>query len=278
MRDCSLKSSACERETRFCRIMAMSSLLLPLLSTQLAAAGRSEPGLFRLVQSPSVSSRAKSANAPSGSEQLQLSLEQAMWTALAFEDGPKLASLLKQGADPNKPEDLTQMTPLMAAETAPIAKILLDAGADPNRRDRAGRTPLHHAVKMREGASIVHLLVTAGASINARSEDTGQVTPLFSAIDNYIENKDRKEAALVIRVLAHLGAKLDATDATGNTVLAVAATNNQPELIRLLLELGADASRPLGDGRTPLDYARDAGAQDAVQALAAGPSKAIPAN
>jgi ankyrin repeat protein len=49
-------------------------------------------------------------------------------------------------------------------------------------------------------------------------------------------------------------------------------------LIRLLIELGADPARRLVNGRTPLDYAREAKAEDAIQALAAAPSKQPPAN
>ncbi len=216
--------------------------------------------------------------AQSPSEQLELSLEQAMWTALAFEDAGKLASLLKQGVDPNKAEERSQMTPLMAAETLPVAKILIEAGADPHLRDRAGRTPLHHAARMREGASIIELLVRSGAEVNARSSDGAQGTPLLCAVENYLEIQDRQEAALIIRVLVHLGAEINIADARGNTALVLAATHNQPELIRLLLELGADASRPVVGGRTPLDFAREANAIEAIQALASAPSKQVPAN
>ena len=220
-----------------------------------------------------VSDRPAAAQSP-----LELSREQAMWTALAFEDTAKLASLLKQGVDPNKPEERSQMTPIMAAETLPVAKILIDAGADPRLRDRAGRTALHHAAKMREGASIVELLVRTGADVNARANDGAQDTPLLCAVENYLEVEDREEAALIIRVLVHLGADINLADARGNTALVLAATHNQPDLIRLLLELGADASRPVVGGRTPLDFARDANATEAIQALASGPSKQIPAN
>lgn len=272
MRDRIFNSCRSERETGPFRL-ATVFLLLPLLLCG-ALGGTAHVG----AASPGVSTRDKSPAAADAPEQLKLSKEQGMWTALAFEDEVKLASVLKQGANPNKPEELSQMTPLMAAETAPIAKVLLDAGADPQLRDRTGRTALHYAVKMREGAGVVHLLVRAGADVNARADDARQSTPLFSAIENYLESKDRTEAALIIRILVHLEAKIDATDAGGNTPLALAATKNQPDLIRLLLELGADPARRLVNGRTPLDYARAANAEDAIQALAAAPSKAPPAN
>ena len=170
------------------------------------------------------------------------------------------------------------MTPLMAAETLQIAKILVDAGANPKLCDRTGRTALHHAVKMREAASVVQFLARLGADVNARAKDAGQTTPLLSAVDHYLEEKDRPETSTVIRILVHLGADINAADAKGDTALAIAAANNQAELIRLLIELGADPARRMGNGRTPLDYARDAHAHDAMQALASASSKQMPAN
>ncbi len=201
---------------------------------------------------------------------LEMSIQEAMWTALAFEDAARVQDLLKRGAAPNKPEELTQMTPLMAAETAALTKILLDAGADPDQRDRVGRTALHHAIKAREAASIVRVLGQAGADLDARAADLGDYTPLHAAVEHYIEVEDPKEVALAMRILVHLGADINATDAAGRSVLAIAAKQNQPELIGLLIELGADPGRRLGDGRTPVDYARGANAFDALKALSAG--------
>jgi ankyrin repeat protein len=230
------------------------------------------------AQNAAGASMSPQALLPDAAAPLELSREEAMWAAIAFEDAPRLKDLLSQGTDPNKPETLSQMTPLMAAETAQIAKILLDAGADPALRDRTGRTALHHAVKMREGASVVQMLARTGVDLNARAKDSGQNTPLLTAIEHYLEDKDRQETALVIRILIHLGADINAADVKGDTALAIAAAHNQPELIRLLIELGADPARRMGNGRTPLDYAREANAHDAIQALAAAPSKQAPAN
>jgi ankyrin repeat protein len=131
---------------------------------------------------------------------------------------------------------------------------------------------------MREAASVVQLLAKAGAIIDARARDASQSTPLLSAVEYYLDDKDRKETALVIRILVHLGANIDAVDAVGRTALAIAAEQNQPELIRLLIELGADPARKMVNGRTPLDYARDANAQDALRVLGATASRPLPAN
>lgn len=264
------------RNTRVCHFILFCACAIPL--PYMTAAGLAQPQTTIAGSSVLEYASDRPSAAQSPSERLELSRDQAMWAALAFEDTEKLASLLKQGVDPNKPEDLSQMTPVMAAETLPVAKILIEAGADPRLRDRAGRTALHHAAKMREGASIVELLVRTGADVNARVNDGGQGTPLLYAVENYLEVQDRQEAALIIRVLVHLGADINIADARGNTALVLAATHNQPELIRLLLELGADAARPVAGGRTPLDFAREANATEAIHALASAPSKQIPAN
>lgn len=182
----------------------------------------------------------KNVAARTATDALELSQEQALWAAIAFEDPEQLRQLLKRGANPNKPEELSLMTPLMAAETLPIAWTLLEAGANPRARDRTGKTPLHYAVKMREATSIMPLLVRAGADVNARAEEPGQVTPLFSAVENYIESPEKEAAEAVIRVLARLGADINAADSKGATPLAVATAHNQAELAKILIELGAN--------------------------------------
>ncbi len=207
-----------------------------------------------------------------------MSLAQALWTSLAFEETEELRKLLEAGADPNVREEISQMTPLMVAEKAEIAKLLLKAGAHPDSRDRLGRTVTHHAVTMTEAASIVRLLGEAGAKIDERAEKMSGMTPLLYAVEHYLNDKNRAETALAIRILVHLGADPNAADSAGRTPLVIAAKNNLGDLIRLLIELGADPERTAADGKTPMQCARDAEAEDAIQALAAAPAKPLTAN
>lgn len=209
---------------------------------------------------------------------IEMPKDQALWSALAFEDNEMLRQLLKDGANPNSVEALSRMTPLMAAETLQLAWTLIESGASPKAKDRMGRTPLHYAVKMRDAQQIVPLLVRAGADINARTAEPGAITPLFFAIENYLENPDKDGASQVLRVMMRYGADIGATDSSGATVLAIAAANNRPDLIKLLIELGADPSRRLGNGRVPLDYAREANAVDVIRLLGGATSGTVSGN
>jgi ankyrin repeat protein len=209
---------------------------------------------------------------------LELSRDQAVWTALAFEDNDHLRQLLKGGANPNTTEVLSLMTPLMAAETLQLAWTLIEAGANPKARDRTGRTPLHYAPKMRDGELIIPLLVRAGAEINAKTTDSGAITPLFCAVEYYLESMDKSAVGQVLRTMVQYGADVNATDSSGVTVLAIAAAHNRADLIKLLIELGADPTKRLGNGRTPLDYAREANAVEVIRLLGAAPGGLLSGN
>ena len=253
------------------------ALALPLACAPITlVVSASAQGIDKFFTHPRLADKNASQN--TATDALELSQDQALWTALAFEDTEQLRQLLKRGVNPNKPDELSLMTPLMAADTLPIAWTLLEAGADPRARDRLGNTPLHHAVKMREGISIIPLLVRAGSDVNARADSASRDTPLLCAVENYLESADKAAAGLIVRILVRLGADINITDSNGATVLAMAAAHNQPELIKLLVELGADPARRLGNGRTPLDYAREANARDAIQLLNGVMPKTLPAN
>ena len=246
------------------RFLLASVLASSIVCGQSAAANAQ--GLEKFFTNPRLAE--KSTAAKIASDALALSADQAIWAALAFEDNEKLQQLLKHGANANTTEELSLMTPLMAAEALPLAWTLLEAGANARARDRTGKTPLHYAPKMRDGAVIIPLLVRAGADINARADEPAPITPLFCAMENYFEATEKTAAIQIIRIMVQYGADINITDGNGASVLAIAAAHNRPELIKLLIELGADPTKRLGNGRIPLDYAREANAMDVIQLLA----------
>lgn len=245
-----------------CPLLAACALGLAFASCPANA----QQGMEQFFTNPRLAE--KNSAGKTATDAVELSQDQAVWAALAFEDNDQLRQLLKRGANPNAAEALSLMTPLMAAETLQLAWTLLENGANARLTDRAGRTALHYAPKMRDAALIIPLLIRAGGDLNARSDEQGAITPLFCAIESYLEGPDRSAASTVVRVMVRYGADINATDANGATVLAIAAAHNRPELIKLLMDLGADPSKRLSNGRTPMDYAKEANALDASSSSA----------
>ena len=170
---------------------------------------------------------------------IEMSRQEALWTALAFEDVDELKKLIASGGDMNVTDRLSLMTPLMAVETHALALALLDAGADPKARDRDGRTVLHYAVRMREAGSIVPLLISRGADPNARANDGLGSTPIIAAIAAYLEDRDKTRAIASITSLVKAGADPNLPDQKGELPLAKAEASGDKSLAKLLAGLGA---------------------------------------
>ena len=108
---------------------------------------------------------------------------------------------------------------------------LLDAGADPSVPGLDQETALHMAA-MVEDPTYLEILLRHGAPVDPVSP-RGQLTPLFRAVQN------RREAQIAL--LLRAGADLNRIDATGNSLLHVAAQVGaaNPWVLRLL-EAGID--------------------------------------
>lgn len=154
------------------------------------------------------------------------------------------------------------MTPLMAAcRTSKYWMVshLLSNGADINARDRAGATPLMHAIARKGNDSMVKLLILSGANINAKNNRG--YTPLMIAA----QTPDTEE---LIRLLLLKGASVNDVAEYGLTALIIASQNGaSPAVISSLIAKGADINAKTYSGATALTLARKSGFKKVVRAL-----------
>ncbi len=156
------------------------------------------------------------------------------YTALAFaimkNDPASVQCLLKAGADPNyalPDKNGTRMLTMAGSyKSAAAAIALLDGGADPNIADPKGMTPLHVATEA-GAVDLVKKLLSRGAVLNARTYPAKKVS------FNPIERK--------LLLFSFSGEQ---------TPLLLAAKFNRVDVMRVLIEAGADTKLKAGDGTT----------------------------
>ncbi|MFH2204531.1 MAG: ankyrin repeat domain-containing protein [Elusimicrobiota bacterium] len=201
-------------------------------------------------------------------------------------DAKLVAKILKQDKEyATDISDDKNKTPLHTATTPEVAQLLIDHGADVNAMDAELNTPLHLA----KTAAMVNLLLDKGADINASNVNLAK--PIETAANPEVIkalvgrgaklNVDPKavfraagggQAALLDILLANGG---DANARTGSgkygdTLLHVAAKNDRPEVIKILLKHGADVDARASYDATPLHHAAMNGKVDAARALLDG--------
>jgi ankyrin repeat protein len=131
-----------------------------------------------------------------------------------------------------------------------IVQCLLNHGADVHSRDDVHTTPLMWAA-FSGHTEVVQTLLEHDADID--SEDVNGWTPLRSAVATGFLHVDRTQ---LVRLLLDRGANPNAQDSKGQTPLHV-VSKGQPRLdtARILLEYGADLDAEDNEGRTPLQVA-----------------------
>ena len=143
-------------------------------------------------------------------------------------------------------------TAVQSAHDPATIAVLLEAGAALHGRNEQDYTPLHHAAEKGTPA-IVRTLLEAGAQVDMRASgydvDWGwDWTPLHLAAEH---NPDEE----VVRALLDAGADANARAYYGQTPLILAARNANPAVATLLLEAGADVNASEWMGRTALHEA-----------------------
>lgn len=159
--------------------------------------------------------------------------------------------LIKAGADLNLSND-EGTTPLFRAvllKDVDYAAYLINEGADVNRAESDGRTPLITAVWQND-PEMVSFLILNLADLEAR-EKAGLVRadsfyPGGTAVTAAVFNRSEE----ILDLLVNAGASIRTHDDQGETLLNMAITTCQPEMVERLIRYGA---RPLDLGASGLD-------------------------
>jgi len=166
--------------------------------------------------------------------------------AIQDDNMPLLESLVGHGIDVNAPTKGGQYALGLSArkDNVRMARYLLEHGADPDARDtKEGRTAVFHALKNPE---LFRLLINHGASLNV-VDNRGSIL-LWAAIGVADEE--------VILTILDSGCCRE-TVRENSGMLLTAVSRNMPEVVKWLLENGADVNIEGNRHSTPLQQAFD---------------------
>ena len=196
-------------------------------------------------------------------------IDEALFAAVIANDPAALRARLEAGVPPDHPSgDLHRMTPLLYAVLGGYhdsMRLLLDAGADVHLIDgQKGRTPLRAALETQDAAA-VKMLLDYGADPAFASVRSGPDNIAYGGVvtDEQVAHEgDPAVAAMVsaarakfgvnelahensadiaqVRALLDSGVPVDIKNYNGQTALMYACLHRNPEMVKLLLEHGAD--------------------------------------
>ena len=129
---------------------------------------------------------------------------------------------------------------------AGAARVLLVHGAVVDARDNKDSTPLHVA-SQRGNADVARVLLEHGANIDTRNKEDQTPRHLLLAMWS-----DKPLHYYTIRFFLERGADVDAVDDNHSSLLHVASFYGNVEVVRLLLERGANTNVRNSEGQTPL--------------------------
>jgi ankyrin repeat protein len=139
-----------------------------------------------------------------------------------------------------------------------MVKLLLNAGAEVNAADENRRTPLFVASRWCN-SDVVKLLLRAGANVNAADFD-GETPLQHACANNHDANGD------TVKLLLGAGAKVDGGSAAPRLLFPVCGYG-RGDLLRLLVEAGANVNAADSAGYTPLWVAAKNGNAGTVKML-----------
>jgi ankyrin repeat protein len=184
---------------------------------------------------------------------------------------PRGAKVLKLFADAGSNLNLSKngYTTLMAASRSgslETFQLLIAKSGDVRARNRIGFTALYGAAFWRGSRPIVQFLLEHGSDSNARVQLSVPGVDVLTTLMGGAMHGD----AEIVRVLLENGADCNVQGGDfGRTALLLAATTGSAETVKLLLERGADVNATDHLGNSALQWARRRGDARIVEILVA---------
>ncbi|KAJ6914036.1 hypothetical protein NC651_016326 [Populus alba x Populus x berolinensis] len=144
-----------------------------------------------------------------------------------------LHQLLKRGLDPNESDNNGRSAMHIAASKGSenCVLLLLDHGADPNCRDSDGNVPLWEAM-LGGHEAVAKLLIQNGASIH------------HGDVGHFACTAAEKNNLNLLNEIVRYGGDVTGPRTNGITALHVAVCEDNAEIVRFLLDQGADIDKP----------------------------------
>ncbi|XP_009619489.1 potassium channel AKT1-like [Nicotiana tomentosiformis] len=170
-----------------------------------------------------------------------------------------LHQLLKRGLDPNESDNNGRSALHVAASTGieSCVVLLLDFGADVNSRDSEGNVPLWEAISGKH-EPVIKLLVDNGAKLSAG--DVGHFACVAAEQNNLNLLKD----------IVRYGGDVTRPKVNGSSALHVAVCEGNMEIVKYLLDRGANVDQVDEHGWTPRDLAEQQGHEDIKELFESG--------
>lgn len=149
--------------------------------------------------------------------------------------------LIVNGADVNAKNE-QNITPIVCTQNIKIAEILIKHGAELNVVTKRGDTPLIRAIS-RKDKEMIRLLTAHGADVNhvVRLDFRETITQRALSTVRYGDSQEKKEEALeILKILLEAGADPNIQNVYGNTALHDASQTGLTEFVKLLLKHSAD--------------------------------------
>lgn len=139
----------------------------------------------------------------------------------------KISSLIEQGANLNA-QNLSGLTPLMAAKLVEIAELLINNGADVHFRNSNGSNVLHTTALHRRGYKLLAFFCNREVAIQNDSDDSSPLHNLCVDVHR-VDKKFFKEAAVLLFAKADPNAKNNTGERTPRYALQRYFPDKVPE-------------------------------------------------